>query len=87
MEDCHLSVFAQGEIDHTWTLDNVEMTIYCFDKQRSQASWSSTWSRFACCLGFRSKARNKISRLLNLDSNEVCDLRLEIETSNNRKFH
>ena len=66
---------------------NGEMTIYCFDKQRSQASWSSTWSRFACCSGFRSKARNKIPRLLNLDSDEVCDLRLQIETSNNRKFH
>ena len=33
------------------------------------------------------KARNKISKLLNLDSDEVCDLRLEIETSNSRKFH
>ena len=36
---------------------------------------------------FRSKARNKIPRLLNLDSYEVCDLRLQIETSNSRKFH
>ena len=53
-----------------------------FYKQQSQASWSSTWSRFACCSGFRSKARNKIPKLLNLDSDEVCDLRLEIETSN-----
>ena len=23
MEDCHLSVFCRGEIDHTWTTDNV----------------------------------------------------------------
>jgi len=65
----------------------VEMTIYCYNKQWSQASWSSTWSRFACCSGFRSKARNKIPKLLNLDSDEVCDLRIEIETSNSRKFH
>jgi len=23
MEDCHLSVFCRGEIDRTWTTDNV----------------------------------------------------------------
>ena len=33
------------------------------------------------------KLGTKFSKLLNLDSDEVCDLRLEIKTSNSRKFH